>query len=235
MGRITPAAAPQPATIPVVDSSMDYSFEILFELNEPVKDVQSTYKKYEQDNPSPVSQPLEGKSRVVWGVAHLIYPWNPDRDISFVATSGATGKQVEGYDWAYNKGGRLPPSKEVPNGYSVSTAEEKDNAPGIQGVKYRVSPLVIRRPGSSGDPNAKRDGLLFHFDANGATYPGSAGCVVLKKSSEWSEFRARMKEAKDHGINSIPVEVVYHQWPDYVQSADPMRPPTPSDDMSAWE
>ena len=73
---------------------------------------------------------------------------------------------------------------------------------GVEGTFYPITPQKVRLKGM----NTVRSDFGIHFDAN---VPGSAGCVVLRRQSDWDSFRQLMKEFERQGIESLSLEVLY--------------------------
>lgn len=119
------------------------------------------------------------------------------------ATSGATGHQLAKYQNKPSKG-PIPSCKAVGvQSFLVDTHPTVSEKPGIAGNFYHITPdpMYIHR--------VRRSEFGIHFDANFATAPGSAGCIVLLNKSEWTAFKAFMKNYANQGFRVISLIVEY--------------------------
>ncbi len=138
----------------------------------------------------------------------------PNR-IVYDATSGIPGYQKRGDMWVRGKG-LIPPSDAIVTPYTVETMPIRPTNPASAGEwQYRILPDEIW---SKTDPSstrwaARRTLLRIHFDANHATSPGSAGCIVLTDAAQWDSFMENMArinlDSYGQTLLVIPLEVIH--------------------------
>jgi hypothetical protein len=119
----------------------------------------------------------------------------------FVATSGLAMHQFKGA-WREKGRGCIPPDSALGDShYTVSTNRlwlpEKI---GVEGSFYPIAPFSVTVDGIA------RGDFGIHFDAN---VPGSAGCIVIRRQTDWDEFRYLMTVLKSNGEKSVPLKVAY--------------------------
>lgn len=128
---------------------------------------------------------------------------SPSLLIQYVATSGIPPHQ---YDGSTNLKGRGPiPGchfAQIPFYEVLTNGLFMPKVKGVEGTFYQIIPSLVSLKGT----NIQRGDFGIHFDAN---VPGSAGCVVLRKQTEWDSFRERMLEFAKEGIVKIPLTVEY--------------------------
>ncbi len=138
-------------------------------------------------------------------ISGTLYARSPDGQNTLVlkASSGAPGFQVAKYQNKPSKG-PIPACKAVGlQSFMVDTQPTVSEKPGIAGNFYHITPdpMYIQR--------VKRSEFGIHFDANFATAPGSAGCIVLLNKTEWTAFKAFMKGYASKGFRVISLIVEY--------------------------
>ena len=133
----------------------------------------------------------------------------PNR-IVYDATSGIAGYQKRGDIWVRGKG-LIPPSNCIVTPYTVETTPIRPTNPVAAGEwQYRILPDEVwgNESGLLKWMNSRRTLLRIHFDANHATSPGSAGCIVLTDKDQWESFMATMETCYEL-CAFIPLMVVY--------------------------
>lgn len=132
----------------------------------------------------------------------------PNR-IVYDATSGIAGCQKRSDMWVRGKG-LIPPSDCVIAPYTVETTPINPTNPAAAGEwQYRIFPDEVWAKDRE-IVQSRRTLLRIHFDANHATSPGSAGCVVLTNNGQWESFMDHMRLVRN-AINAeiVPLEVLY--------------------------
>ena len=135
---------------------------------------------------------LAPSNSLIYGSLNLCYPTG--EVIRYMATSGCTGWQQPGDEWAIARG-PLPAGE-----YRIPTTPYWLDTRGVEGWFFHITPDPV--VGSGG----RRSELGIHFDAN---VPGSAGCLVLTNRSGWERFCDRLAEIAKNGVRSIPLHVKY--------------------------
>lgn len=121
------------------------------------------------------------------------------------ATSGIPKFQKEGDWWTRGKG-LLPPSTAVKTPYVVLTElTHSDNFKAVGENLFSIWPLNTW----SKNGKQKRTNLALHLDANHATSPGSAGCIVFLNDFSWRDFCKKIGQWHFAGHREIPLEVIY--------------------------
>ncbi|WP_373534667.1 hypothetical protein [Microcoleus sp.] len=136
---------------------------------------------------------LAQSSELIYGNLQLVYPGGSA--IDYVATSGCTGWQQPGDEWAIGRG-PIPAGK-----YEIPSTPYWLDTRGIEGWFFHIQP-----DRTSPDGSVARGEFGIHFDAN---VPGSAGCVVLVNRDGWLGFCNRMEAIAKSGTERIPLEVSY--------------------------
>ena len=128
---------------------------------------------------------------------------NGDEIEKYNATSGQ--RRFQTLDHLNRKGkGSIPSCKEIGvHSFHVTTSPTKSDDECIAGDFYHITPDPMKIRG------IKRSEFGIHYDANGSTKPGSAGCIVLTDKSEWKAFKQFMKGYKKEGFSIISLIVEY--------------------------
>lgn len=135
-------------------------------------------------------------SAIIYG--YLVFKEGGTEILKVRATSGQPGYQYQGAHTIRAKG-CIPPDNDwkiSTNGYYISKAQQ----PGIAGMFYHITP--------DPDPQTRRGEFGVHLDANEGDFPGSAGCIVVKKGGGFDRVRSLIdgiKEKQSH----IPLTVKY--------------------------
>ncbi|WP_333460414.1 hypothetical protein [Microcoleus sp. F10-B2] len=136
---------------------------------------------------------LAASNDLIYGSLNLHYPTG--EEIEYLATSGCTGWQQPGDEWAIARG-------PLPRGnYEIPTTPYWLDTRGVEGWFFHITPDPVVGAGGS------RSELGVHFDAN---VPGSAGCLVLRNRSGWERFCDRLAKISKSGIGHIPLTVAYN-------------------------
>jgi hypothetical protein len=121
-----------------------------------------------------------------------------------VATSGQAGYQSADDHWILAKG-CIPSEDMISNGpIRISTHGYRSSLPGIAGMFFHILPDPVY-----GKHGEMRSEFGVHLDANFSSAPGSAGCVVLRKESDFDIFIDLMEKAKQAGRKEIPLAIFY--------------------------
>lgn len=102
----------------------------------------------------------------------------------------------------FYKGGKgcIPPDNDwkiTTNGYNISASIQ----PGIAGLFYHITP--------DPDPETGRGEFGLHLDANEEYYPGSAGCIVVKKNSGFRDKVCPLLDGLRGKQSHVPLKVIY--------------------------
>lgn len=122
---------------------------------------------------------------------------------SWQCTSGCPSYQFSGSTKIKGKG-PIPSCQYAQiSSYQVSTERiYMPNIKGVQGSFYPIKPSLVSLRGLA----YQRGDFGVHFDAN---VPGSAGCIVFRKQSEWDAFRILMAGTRNSKILAVPLFVSY--------------------------
>ncbi len=125
----------------------------------------------------------------------LVFSRNNQEILRVRATSGQPGFQYRG---AHTKRGLgcIPPD----NDWRISTSGYYSSTPGIEGMFYHITPAP--------DPDTGRTEFGLHRDSNVTTYPGSAGCIVVKTSDLNNKIRPLLDGLRDKQSH-VSLSVVY--------------------------
>ena len=115
---------------------------------------------------------------------------------SGVATSGLAGHQHPGDFWTRQKG-VVPPTDDD---RFIMTSVWNTDAP--MGTRYQITPEEVWNE----DHTRSRSKFRVHFDGG---VPGSAGCIVTPKRSDYDRIIALFAALKDRGISKIPLTLNY--------------------------
>ncbi len=119
---------------------------------------------------------------------------------AFTVTSSYIGAQVYG-TWD-EKRHPIPPTTDARMYHVQTTPSDRSHTKGIRGNAYYIT------PDPCWPPYQNRGEFFVHFDADG---PGSYGCPVFEKRSEWQAFEKTMAELKKAGIGAISLKVTYNE------------------------
>ena len=126
----------------------------------------------------------------------------------FLVSSGIPNFQFQGAE-ALRKRGPIPRCRfaGVAN-YEVWTEPTyQPGTIGVEGTFYNIDPeSVIVHDGFSGD-SISRSEFGIHFDHN---VPGSAGCIVFQRMSEYREFESLMSRLRKTKITRLKLDVDYN-------------------------
>ena len=135
---------------------------------------------------------LKPATELLLGNLELTYP--EGTKIPYLASSGCVQWQQPEDQSAIARG-------PIPAGqYSIPTIPYWVETRGIEGWFFHITPDPVVVNGVT------RGEFGIHFDAN---VPGSAGCIVLQRSSGWKRFCERMQLIAKCGVESLPLEVRY--------------------------
>lgn len=121
------------------------------------------------------------------------------------ATSGIPKYQSDRHYWTRGKG-LLPPSSAIRTPYVVLTElTHSDNLKAVGENLFSIWPLTTWNKSGV----HKRTSLALHLDANHATSPGSAGCIVFLNHYSWDDFCKKIAQWNRSGLKEMPLEVSY--------------------------
>lgn len=170
--------------------------------------------KATQPEASPPPKPLEtGSPHLVFemGIGHsdslltgTLKLYDGDRLVNtLTATSSYPGLQ---YTRSWNRrGGLIPPTAQRKlAGLSMQTVNttpvDLSYVKGVSGNFYQINPFEQSTDGVT------RSDIGIHFDANA---PGSLGCLVMETKKGFQLFQSFMTEAKNKGISTLELTVIY--------------------------
>ena len=125
----------------------------------------------------------------------LTFSRNDQEILRVRATSGQPGFQYRG---AHTERGLgcIPPD----NDWKISTNGYYSSTAGIEGMFYHITP--------DPDPDTGRSEFGVHRDANIESYPGSAGCIVVKTNDFNSKVRPLLDGLRDKQTY-VSLSIVY--------------------------
>ena len=135
---------------------------------------------------------------IIYG--YLTFTQNGQEILRVRATSGQPGYQYSGAHTIRAKG-CIPPDNDwkiTTSGYNIPASQQ----PGIAGMFYHITP--------DPDPETGRSEFGLHLDANlDQGLPGSAGCIVVKKRSDFKDKVCPLLDGLRGKQSHVPLRVVY--------------------------
>lgn len=129
------------------------------------------------------------QSNLIYGT--LVFYQSGKEILKVVATSGARGYQYAGAHTIRGKG-CIPPAKD----WKISTSGYYLATKGVEGMFYHITP----------DPRFGRGELGLHKDAN---VPGSAGCIVGKSHSDFTDKVVPLLNGLKGKQSHVNLSVIY--------------------------